>query len=188
MRLDRESGRLNIARWCASPNFDKRDPECIPEAIIVHSISLPPGRYGGGEIDRFFQNRLDANEHPYFENIAQLAVSAHFLIDREGALTQFVRTDERAWHAGESICLERARVNNFSIGIELEGWDEDPNGYTEPQYQCLAELSYCLQSAYPSISRNNIFSHSDIAPGRKPDPGPFFDWSHFLSLLDELSI
>ncbi len=187
MQLDICTGRIDTALWRASPNFDERDAGNVPEVVIVHCISLPPGQYGGGEISRFFQNALNENEHQYFKSMSHLTVSSHFLIDRKGVLTQFVDTNKRAWHAGESICLERPKVNNFSIGIELEGWDLDTNGYPPIQYQRLAELCICLMQAYPGIKPTNVFSHSDIAPGRKPDPGPHFDWPRFLSILEKLS-
>ncbi len=183
MKLDRVTGRIDAANWVPSPNCDQRDQGCVPEVIIIHCISLPPGEYGGDHVRRFFQNKLHAHEHPYFESMAHLQVSAHFLITRDGALDQFVATHQRAWHAGESVCMERPKVNNFSIGIELEGLDDDKNGFTAEQYQSLGELTETLISAYPGIKKQHIFAHSDIAPGRKPDPGPFFDWSRYLALL-----
>jgi len=186
MQLNQQTGLIDKADWVPSPNFDDRDNHCEPEVLIIHCISLPPGQYGGGEIRRFFQNSLSANEHSYFRGMAHLTVSSHFLIDREGALTQFVSTLNRAWHAGESVCLERTKVNNFSIGIELEGWDEDVGGFTAQQYQTLAKLSRCLIQAYPKITDRSIFAHSDIAPGRKPDPGPYFDWRRYLSLIGKV--
>ena len=188
MKLDPTTFLVDQARWLPSPNFDERDADHQPEVIILHCISLPPGEYGGGQINRFFQNTLSADEHPYFEGMAHLTVSSHFLIDRHGQLTQFVATDKRAWHAGESVCLERPKVNNFSIGIELEGWDEDSNGYTDQQYGCLAELVQCLVLAYPRLNKDRIFAHSDIAPGRKPDPGPYFEWTRLFNLIDNASI
>ncbi len=188
MEFDTVTSRINGARWVPSPNFDDRDEGNQPEVLIIHCISLPPGEYGGGQVARFFQNNLPADEHPYYSSMVHLTVSSHFLIERCGTLVQFVATDKRAWHAGDSSCFERPKVNNFSIGIELEGYDQDPNGYTVPQYQTLAELTLCLRKAYPSIKRNSVFSHSDIAPGRKPDPGPYFDWRYYYFILDNLSI
>lgn len=184
MRLNPETSIVEGAAWVPSPNFDDRAPGCSVDAIIIHSISLPPGGYGGGQIARFFQNDLAADEHAYFSGMAHLTVSSHFLIERSGKLVQFVATDKRAWHAGESFCLERPKVNDFSIGIELEGWDEDPSGYTSEQYKVLAKLTDCLRVRYPAIGPLSIYAHSDIAPGRKPDPGPYFDWSGYLNLID----
>jgi len=176
MRLDLKTGLIRDAEFIASPNFDERDQGCEIDVIIIHCISLPPGEYGSGAIQRFFSNQLSADEHPYYQSMAHLQVSSHFLITRDGQLTQFVATDKRAWHAGESMCLGRPKVNNFSIGIELEGLDTDEKGYSDGQYQCLTLLIKELRERYPKIEKNNIFAHSDIAPGRKPDPGPYFDW------------
>lgn len=154
--------------------------------IVVHCISLPPGQYSSDEaardtaISRFFLNTLKANEHPYYKTMAHLQVSSHFLVQRCGRLIQYVPTHLRAWHAGQSVCLNRPKVNNFSIGIELEGLDTDNRGFTEYQYRTLQTLIAVLREAYPKITQNNIFAHSDIAPGRKPDPGPYFDWSKCL--------
>ena len=148
----------------------------MPEVIIIHCISLPPGHYGQGAIQRFFQNQLNSDEHPYYETMAHLTVSSHFLIERSGKLVQFVPVSKRAWHAGESVCLGKPKVNDFSIGIELEGLDTDPDGFTDDQYVVLNQLIAVLKSSYRSIRPDNIFAHSDIAPGRKPDPGPYFDW------------
>ena len=169
-------GSIEQARWLESPNCDSRPQNEEPSVIIIHCISLPPGEYGGDEIERFFLNKLSADEHDYFASMAHLQVSSHFLIKRSGELLQFVATHKRAWHAGESQCLQRANVNDFSIGIELEGLDTDPNGFTQCQYECLNELVAELRRHYPNI-KNQVFSHSDIAPGRKPDPGPFFNWA-----------
>ena len=177
MHLDIKSGLLSSAEFIASPNFDERDEQCEVEAVIVHCISLPPGEYGSGAISRFFTNNLSADEHPYYQSMAHLTVSSHFLIERNGKLIQFVSTNKRAWHAGESVCLGKPKVNNFSIGIELEGLDTDKNGFTEQQYDVLNSLIKLLREHYPLIKADNIFAHSDIAPGRKPDPGPFFDWA-----------
>ncbi len=177
MQLDLGSGLITQARYLPSPNCDEREHHTAPEVIIVHCISLPPGEYGQGAVHRFFQNQLSADEHPYYQSMAHLTVSSHFLIERDGALVQFVPAHQRAWHAGESVCLAKPKVNDFSIGIELEGLDTDPAGFTESQYDALNELCACLRVAYPMIGADNIFAHSDIAPGRKPDPGRYFDWS-----------
>lgn len=180
MSLDLESGLIDSAEFICSPNYDQRENHLLPEAIIVHCISLPPGEYGSGAVSRFFQNQLSPDEHPYYKSMAHLTVSAHFLIERSGKLIQFVPVSKRAWHAGESICLGKAKVNDFSIGIELEGLDTDPDGFTDAQYQQLNYLIKTLKKAYPSILSNNVFGHSDIAPGRKPDPGRFFDWQRVV--------
>ncbi|MEM7361244.1 MAG: 1,6-anhydro-N-acetylmuramyl-L-alanine amidase AmpD [Pseudomonadota bacterium] len=177
LSLDAVTGLVSGARYIASPNCDDRDAGFEPEAIIVHCISLPPGEYGGEEVINFFTNCLDASEHDYFAEITHLTVSAHFFVRRDGELIQFVPTDKRAWHAGESVCLGKPKVNNFSIGIELEGLDTDDKGFTDAQYQQLNRLVACLRQFYPKIAPHNVFAHSDIAPGRKPDPGPYFDWN-----------
>lgn len=177
MKLNLSTGLIDEAKYCPSPNCDQREHHSEPEVLIIHCISLPPGEYGQGAIQRFFQNDLSPDEHPYYQSMAHLTVSAHFLIERSGHLTQFVPTHSRAWHAGESVCLGRSKVNDFSIGIELEGLDTDTGGFTDTQYDCLNQLKTVLEQAYPAMLATNCFAHSDIAPGRKPDPGPFFDWS-----------
>lgn len=177
MQLDNSTGLIDAAKFIASPNCDQREHCAEPDVIIVHCISLPPGDYRGDAVSQFFCNQLDCRSHPYFEQLADLTVSSHFLIRRDGELIQYVPTTMRAWHAGESVCLGRPLVNDFSIGIELEGLDTDPNGFTDLQYQRLQELITCLRQNYPMINEQNLFAHSDIAPGRKPDPGPYFDWS-----------
>ena len=177
MKLDTNSGLIDKARFLASPNCDEREHYESPEAIIIHCISLPPGDYSGDAVLRFFTNKLNADEHPYYQDMAHLTVSAHFFIRRDGKLVQLVPSHLRAWHAGESVCLGKPKVNDFSIGIELEGLDTDYDGFTDKQYSCLNELITSLRSAYPTILKNNVFAHSDIAPGRKPDPGPHFEWN-----------
>jgi AmpD protein len=167
-------GLLAAARSVRSPNFDPRPQGLVPELVVIHGISLPPGRYGGPWIDRLFTNSLPPGEHPYFETIQHLRVSSHVLIDREGRLTQFVPFGERAWHAGQSFWRGRENCNDFSIGIELEGTDDEP--YDDRQYTALVPLIASLQKAYPSLAEGWIAGHSDIAPGRKTDPGPAFDW------------
>ena len=146
--------------------------------LVVHSISLPPGEYGGDAIERLFTNRLDASAHPYFQEIAGLRVSSHFLVRRDGELLQFVATDRRAWHAGESRWRGRSRCNDFSVGIELEGTDEAP--FAPAQYARLAALIGALRERLPL---REIAAHSDVAPGRKTDPGPQFDWPRLLAAL-----
>ena len=178
-----QSGVFHKARFVASPNFDQRPAGIHPEVIIIHSISLPPGEYQGDFVEQFFCNQLNSKDHPYFEEISDLKVSSHFFIRRNGELIQFVKTDNRAWHAGVSNCLGRDCVNDFSIGIELEGWDEANDGFTNIQYQILTDLCAELIEYY-DMNKSNIFSHSDIAPERKNDPGPYFDWQRLDALLN----
>jgi len=159
-----------------SPNQDERPAGTEVSLVVLHSISLPPGEYGGDAIERLFTNRLDASAHPYFAEIAALRVSSHFLIRRDGELVQFVPPERRAWHAGLSSWRARERCNDFSIGIELEGCEAD--AFTEPQYAALAGLLKALRADVPSL--RDIAAHSDIAPGRKTDPGARFDWARVL--------
>jgi N-acetyl-anhydromuramoyl-L-alanine amidase len=172
-RVDRASGLLAAARQLPSPNQDERPPGFGPELIVVHCISLPPGEFGGPWIDRLFTNRLDPAGHSYFATIASMRVSAHLLIRRDGEVVQYVPFHRRAWHAGQSQWCGRARCNDFSIGIELEGTDDGP--YTTAQYRRLAATIRALCRAYPGLSPERIAGHSEIAPGRKTDPGPGFD-------------
>ncbi|MFA6052886.1 MAG: 1,6-anhydro-N-acetylmuramyl-L-alanine amidase AmpD [Methylobacter sp.] len=165
-----------------SPNFDERpDPSDI-SLLVIHCISLPPGEFGNCYIDQLFCNQLDPNEHPYFGEIHQLTVSAHVLIKRTGEIVQYVPFDKRAWHAGKSEHEGRERCNDFSIGIELEGTESIE--YTDRQYQQLAAVTRILLEAYPKLSAQRITGHSDIAPGRKKDPGASFDWQRLLRLLE----
>ena len=180
MQLDPDSGWCDGVRHCPSPNFNVR-PQGEVSLLVIHNISLPPGQFGTGKVQQFFQNRLPAHEHPYFAGIAQLTVSAHFLIERDGAVTQFVSCNHRAWHAGQSLYAGRENCNDFSIGIELEGTDELP--FTDAQYLALGELTQRLLRAYPQMSVERICGHSDIAPGRKTDPGPCFDWARLRVAL-----
>ncbi|MBD9414101.1 1,6-anhydro-N-acetylmuramyl-L-alanine amidase AmpD [Pseudomonas sp. PDM16] len=180
MRLDPASGWCDEVRHCPSPNFNER-PLGEVSLLVIHNISLPPGQFGTGKVQQFFQNRLPVDEHPYFAGIAQLTVSAHFLIERDGDVTQFVSCNQRAWHAGVSCFDGRENCNDFSIGIELEGTDELP--FSEAQYQALVEVTLELLSAYPDLSVERICGHCDIAPGRKTDPGPFFDWQRVRAAL-----
>lgn len=168
------AGRLNTAHWCPSPNFNERPNVSDISLIVIHNISLPPGQFGTGCIADFFQNQLDVTRHEYFEEIADLKVSSHLLIDRQGQVTQFVNFDDRAWHAGMSEYQGREQCNDFSIGIELEGTDEEP--FTDLQYDALISCCEALIATYPKLSAQRICGHSDIAPGRKTDPGPAFDW------------
>jgi AmpD protein len=169
-----EDGWLGGVRHVASANCNPRPAGTCPELIVVHGISLPPGQFGSGDIEALFTNRLDPTAHPYFAEVAHLEVSAHFLVRRTGEVVQFVSADERAWHAGVSSWCGREHCNDFSIGIELEGTDHAP--YEDPQYEALASLVSVLRNHYPSIRSDAIVGHSDIAPGRKTDPGPAFDW------------
>ena len=165
-------------RRVRSPNRDARPAGTAISLVVVHGISLPPGRFGGDAIERLFTNRLDPKAHPYYATVAHLRVSAHFLVRRDGALVQFVPCDERAWHAGASQWKGRERCNDFSIGVELEGTDERP--YTAKQYRRLAALVRRLRRRWPV---DDVAGHSDVAPGRKTDPGPSFDWRRFRRLL-----
>ncbi len=181
MHIDVKSGLLDVARQLQSPNCDERPPGVKPELIVIHNISLPPGRFGGKEIDALFMNSLDPSVHPYFSEIAGLKVSAHVLLRRDGEIVQYVPFQLRAWHAGDSAYCGRSRCNDFSIGIELEGTDVLP--FTEIQYQRLVALVDCLLRTYPSLSAEHIVGHSDISPGRKTDPGECFDWDKFRTSL-----
>ncbi|MEX0975904.1 MAG: 1,6-anhydro-N-acetylmuramyl-L-alanine amidase AmpD [Woeseia sp.] len=175
-------GLLRPAVQCPSPNQDDRPDGAQPELLVIHGISLPPGEYGGPYIEQFFTGCIDSQAHTYFSEICDLQVSAHLLIRRDGALIQFVPFGRRAWHAGESTFRGRSRCNDFSIGIELEGDDETP--YDDAQYAVLAAVIDTLIGSFPGLSRRSIAGHCDIAPRRKTDPGPAFDW---LRLYDELS-
>ncbi|MEO8304999.1 MAG: 1,6-anhydro-N-acetylmuramyl-L-alanine amidase AmpD [Betaproteobacteria bacterium] len=172
------AGYATTARQIRSPNHDARPPGTAIELVVVHGISLPPGKFGGDGIARLFTNRLDLRADPYYASIAPLRVSAHFLVRRDGELVQFVGCTDRAWHAGASSWRGRARCNDFSIGIELEGSDDV--AYEPAQYAMLARLVRALRRAYPII---DVAGHSEIAPGRKSDPGPAFDWGRLTRLL-----
>ena len=182
IELNTVSGLVSGARQVPSPNYDARPAGMAVEALIIHAISLPPGQFGDSYIEQFFCNQLDREAHPYFEEIAELKVSAHFLITRSGELVQFVPVHQRAWHAGVSCCMGREAVNDFSIGIELEGCDEEH--FEDAQYETLEKLTHCLTEAIPTLSAENIYGHSDIAPGRKTDPGPGFDWPRYRVALN----
>ena len=180
-----QQGRLLGARQVPSANFNQRPVGQVLALLVIHNISLPPGKYGGDYIEQFFQNRLKAEDHPYFADIVQLRVSAHLLIKRSGEVVQFVNFSDRAWHAGDSRFNNRSNCNDFSIGIEMEGCDDE--NFTEIQYAVLAEVSAALQCAYPQIIAANTCGHSEIAPGRKTDPGPCFNWQNYRQLWSELS-
>jgi AmpD protein len=181
LAVDPASGWMTQARRVESPNFDARPNGCNPDLIVVHGISLPPGEYGGPWIDYLFTNRLPPDEHPYFKEVAGLKVSSHLLIRRDGEIVQFLSINDRAWHAGVSAYQGRERCNDFSIGIELEGTDD--SAYEPMQYRKLASVIAVLCDAYPSLSRDRIVGHSDIAPGRKTDPGIAFDWPRLRALV-----
>ncbi|MGH8625956.1 MAG: 1,6-anhydro-N-acetylmuramyl-L-alanine amidase AmpD [Gammaproteobacteria bacterium] len=174
VRVNAETGWLRAVRRVLSPNCDDRPPGAAIELIVVHGISLPPGHYGGEYIDQLFTNRLRPEAHPYFRDISHLRVSAHVLIHRDGSLTQYVPFHKRAWHAGESCFEGRPYCNDFSIGIELQGSDDEP--YAAIQYQELARLAVELMAHWPLITAERIVGHCHVAPGRKTDPGPSFDW------------
>ncbi|HUY83380.1 MAG TPA: 1,6-anhydro-N-acetylmuramyl-L-alanine amidase AmpD [Steroidobacteraceae bacterium] len=179
--VDVGTSLLRGARQVRSPNFDAR-PRGMPiDLLVVHGISLPPGEFGGPWIDRLFTNTLPAGEHPYFAEVCATRVSAHLLIRRGGEVTQYVRFAERAWHAGRSSYMGREACNDFSIGIELEGADRVP--YEDAQYRALAGVVAALCGAYPDLSPQRLVGHSDIAPARKTDPGPAFDWPRARRLV-----
>lgn len=168
---------LDGVRRIASPNFSERPEGRDIDMLVIHNISLPPGEFGGPWIDQLFSNQLPADAHPYFAQIHPLQVSAHVLIDRFGELTQYVAFDKKAWHAGISCFDGEQNCNEFSIGIELEGCDDQP--FSDAQYHALQQLTRHLRDCYPQITPQRVVGHSDIAPGRKTDPGPCFDWQRY---------
>jgi AmpD protein len=172
--VDKATGLLDQARFCESPNYDDRPGLVEPTLLVIHGISLPPGRFGGPEVEALFTNRLDWDAHPYFSEIRGLEVSAHLFIRRNGSMIQFVPFTKRAWHAGASCFRGRACCNDYSIGIELEGEDNTP--YDDRQYPVLQGVVRAVLKAFPAITPREMAAHSDIAPGRKTDPGPAFDW------------
>jgi AmpD protein len=175
MRVDVATGLLVGVKQVLSPFFDERPPGVTPDLIVLHGISLPPGEFGGPWVARLFTGNLPASAHPSFVERASLRVSAHLLIRRGGEVEQFVSFNDRAWHAGRSAWQGREACNDYSIGIECEGTDEVP--YEAAQYATLRSLLPMLLEAYPAITPQRIVGHSDVAPGRKTDPGPTFDWS-----------
>jgi AmpD protein len=176
-----ESESISL-RHCPSPNFNQRPIAMTIDLLVIHNISLPPGQFGGGYVEALFCNRLDCAADPAFAELQGLAVSAHLLIDREGALTQFVSLYDRAWHAGKSHFAGRDNCNDFSIGIELEGTDTSP--YSDAQYTQLARVTQLMRGRFPALMPARIVGHSDIAPQRKTDPGPSFDWTRYKQLLE----
>ena len=174
-------GLVGGVPYVASPNCDERPAGAEISLLVLHSISLPPGEYGGDAIERLFTNRLDAQAHPYFKEVFSLKVSAHFLVRRDGGIVQFVPLGLRAWHAGASAWRGRGRCNDFSVGVELEGTDD--SAFEAIQYRRLCELIHVLRGALPL---RDIAAHSDVAPGRKTDPGARFDWAQVLSGLSSV--
>ena len=179
--VDPATGLMQGARYAASPHCDERPAGLPVDLLVIHGISLPPGEFGGPWIERLFLGTLHADAHPYFASVAALKVAAHLLIRRDGELLQFVPFHRRAWHAGASSFQGREACNDFSIGVELEGADDV--AYLPQQYQRLAEVSAALMRAYPGITSARIVGHSDVAPGRKTDPGPAFDWARYRDAL-----
>lgn len=175
-----DEGLVEGVRCMPSPNCDGRPAGGSIELIVIHAISLPPGQFGGPAVIDFFANRLDTGAHPYYASLRDLRVSAHFFIRRDGGVVQFVPCVKRAWHAGASNWKGRDRCNDFSIGIELEGSDD--TAFADAQYAALAKLALALRRTYPI---KDIVGHSDIAPGRKSDPGPHFDWRRFRALMEQ---
>jgi len=172
--IDKVTGLISSARHCPSPNYDSRSSIDDMSLIVIHNISLPPNEFGGDGIDQLFTNKIDKNEHPFYEEIYQLRVSSHLLIRRDGEVVQYVPFHKRAWHAGVSQFLGRDVCNDFSIGIEMEGTDFEP--FNEQQYRILELVIQQLLKTYPHLNSGNITGHEHIAAGRKTDPGPFFDW------------
>jgi AmpD protein len=179
--IDTDRGLLELARQEPSPNCDERPQGVAPDLIVVHGISLPPGEFGGPWIDQLFTNALPPDGHPYFAEVAGLRVSSHLLIRRCGEVVQYVPFQRRAWHAGVSSWAGRERCNDYSIGIELEGADHSP--YESTQYAMLARVIAVLCRSYPQLTPDRVVGHSDIAPGRKTDPGLAFDWPRLRSLV-----
>ncbi len=186
MRIDAESHLLAEARYVPSPNADERPDGVVPELIVIHGISVPPREYGGDGIERLFTNTLEAPDaqapeeaHALYQELHDLRVSAHLFIRRDGEIVQFVPFDGRAWHCGESSYRGREQCNDFSIGIELEGSDSEP--YEPAQYERLIEMLRALMDAYPTLDAKRVVGHSDVAPGRKTDPGDFFDWGRLAA-------
>ncbi|HQQ63130.1 MAG TPA: 1,6-anhydro-N-acetylmuramyl-L-alanine amidase AmpD [Pseudomonadales bacterium] len=174
-------GWLPAVRLLPTVHFNERPDNTTIDLLVIHNISLPPGQFGGEFVDQLFCGELDCSAHPDFETLQGLRVSAHFFINRQGVVTQYVPTSARAWHAGVSQWDGRENCNDFSIGIELEGTDSLP--YTDAQYAALTGLTTVLQQRYPAITAERIVGHSDVAPGRKTDPGAGFDWLRFRSAL-----
>jgi len=180
VNYDVKTGLVDGARQVQSPNYDERPDASDIDTIVIHAISLPPGEFGSNAIEQFFCNRLDHTQHTFYEEIDGVHVSAHLLITRQGELVQFVPLTHRAWHAGVAETRGRQNVNDFSIGIELEGCDDKP--FEGAQYDRLAEVTRLLVGVFPELTLEHIYGHSDVAPGRKTDPGPHFNWQYFRDL------
>ena len=177
MKIDAE-GQLDSAQFIASPNFDQRSEGVAINLLVIHNISLPPNEFGGDGVIELFTNQINPEAHPYYQTLSGIKVSSHFFIRRDGAIIQFVPCLQRAWHAGVSCWQGKERCNDYSVGIELEGSDNMP--YTDEQYSTLVALTLCLCHYYPIT---DIVGHSDIAPSRKTDPGPCFDWQKYASAI-----
>ncbi len=186
MNLNLQTGRIEQVNWLTSPNYDARPHPYFINTVVIHAISLPPSQFGQKFVEDFFCNTLGEHLHPYFKEISSLKVSTHFYINRLGELMQFVHTHDRAWHAGVSCFQDMEQVNDFSIGIELEGCDDQ--NFTDAQYVTLHDLSIALIKAYPAITQKRIVGHYDIAPIRKTDPGPCFDWQRYLGNLKTVAL
>lgn len=182
LTVDPATGLIAGARFVPSPNCDDRPAGCVPELVVVHGISLPPGEFGGPWIEKLFTNSLPPFAHPYFATLHDTRVSAHAVVRRDGSVIQFVPTGRRAWHAGESAWRGRSACNDFSIGIELEG--TDTAAYEDVQYAVLARLVAGLSDAYPGLQPDALAGHADIAPHRRTDPGPAFDWPRLRALVE----
>jgi AmpD protein len=180
-KVEFDTGLIVPAEPRLSPNRDERPAGASVSLIVLHGISLPPGKFGGESVDALFMNTLDWGAHPYFDQIRDLRVSAHLFLRRDGRLLQYVPLHARAWHAGKSRHRGRDRCNDYSIGIELEGDDETP--YDERQYAVLTPVIHALRAAYPTIGIDDVVGHCDVAPGRKTDPGPAFDWQRLYDAL-----
>ena len=183
MRINPDSGLIEGVAYLPSPHRGERTADI--DLLVIHNISLPPGQFGGQYVHDLFQGTLDTSAHPYFERLSGLQVSSHLLIQRTGVITQFVPFHEVAWHAGVSSFEGREACNQYSIGIELEGTDDEP--FEAVQYEVLSKISQELVKIYPKINKGRIVGHSDVAPGRKTDPGPYFDWGYYHCILDGLS-
>jgi len=181
LSVDGGTGLLAGARYLPSPNADQRPPGAGVELMVVHGISLPPGEFAGDYVEAFFTNRLPVDRHPFFREIEAMRVSAHLYLRRDGRIVQFVPFHDRAWHAGGSQYCYRVACNDFSVGVELEGTDDVP--YAALQYEQLAGCIRALARAYPTFAPSAVVGHSDIAPGRKTDPGPAFDWPRLRTLV-----
>lgn len=182
MHINKKTGLISSIEYYDSPNKDER-PETEPSLLVIHGISLPPGQFHGDDIKDFFLNKLDNSKHDFYQVISDLKVSSHLVIRRDGVVWQFVPFHQRAWHAGESVFDGREKCNDFSIGIELEGIDTVP--YSQEQYQSLRKCTLAIMQAYSDITLDRIVGHEHIAPGRKTDPGPAFDWEYYYSQIQK---